>query len=70
VFVSRLNPDVDVAHELGAGRGVYLYVIEGDADVVGERMATGDAAEIWDEPSIPIRANATTELILVDVALS
>jgi redox-sensitive bicupin YhaK (pirin superfamily) len=70
VFVSRLNPDVEITHELRAGRGVYLYVIEGDADVVGERMATGDAAEIWDEPSIPIRASTTTELILVDVALS
>jgi len=70
VFVSRLNPSVEVTHELGAGRGVYLYVIEGDADIVGERMATGDAAEIWDVPSIPIHAIAMTELILVDVALS
>ena len=70
VFVSRLHPDVEVSHDLGAGRGVYLYVIEGDADVVGERMATGDAAEIGDVPSIPIHANATTELILDDVALS
>jgi redox-sensitive bicupin YhaK (pirin superfamily) len=70
VFVSRLNADVEVAHELGAGRGVYLYVIEGDADVLGERMATGDAAEISDVPSIPIRGNAATELILADVALS
>jgi redox-sensitive bicupin YhaK (pirin superfamily) len=70
VFVSRLHPDVEVSHDLGAGRGVYLYVIEGDADVVGERMATGDAAEIDDVPIISIRANATTELILVDVALS
>ena len=69
VFVSRLNPSVDVSHELVASRGVYLYVIEGDADVAGERMTTGDAAEIWDEPSIPIRANAVTELIAVDVAL-
>jgi redox-sensitive bicupin YhaK (pirin superfamily) len=70
VFVSRLNPDAEVAHELGAGRGVYLYVIEGDADVVGEGMATGDAAQIREVPSIPIHANATTEFILVDVALS
>ena len=70
VFVSRLHPEVEVAHELAAGRGVYLYVIEGDADVVGERMRTGDAAEIWDVPSIPIHANGSSELILVDVALS
>ena len=70
VFVSRLHPGVEVTHELRAGRGMYLYVIEGDADVVGERMTTGDAAEIWDESSIPIHANALTELIAVDVALS
>jgi quercetin 2,3-dioxygenase len=69
VFVSRLNPGVEVVHELAAGRGVYLYVIEGDADVVGERLSSGDAAQIWDEPSIPIHANALTELIAVDVAL-
>jgi quercetin 2,3-dioxygenase len=70
MFVSRLNPDIEVAHELGASRGAYLYVIEGDANVAGERMTTGDAAEIWDEPSLPIHANSSTELIAVDVALS
>jgi redox-sensitive bicupin YhaK (pirin superfamily) len=70
VFVSRVNPAVEVAHEVGPGRGVYLYVIEGEADVAEEPMTTGDAAEIWDEPSVLIRANAVTELIAVDVALS
>jgi redox-sensitive bicupin YhaK (pirin superfamily) len=70
VFVSRLGRGAEVAHELGAGRGVYLYVIEGETEVLGEVMATGDAARIWDEPSIPIRANASTELIAVDVSLS
>jgi redox-sensitive bicupin YhaK (pirin superfamily) len=70
VFVSRLNPGVEVVHELDAGRGVYLYVIEGDAEVVGERMTTGDAVEIRDEPSVPIHADSLTELIAVDVAIS
>ena len=70
VFVSRLSPGIEVKHELVDGRGVYLYLIEGDADVAGERMTTGDAAEIWDESPIAIRANAVTELIAVDVALS
>jgi quercetin 2,3-dioxygenase len=69
VLVSRLNEGRSLSHELRGGRGVYLYVIEGDVDVAGERMTTGDAAEIWDEPRIPIRANATTELIAVDVAV-
>jgi redox-sensitive bicupin YhaK (pirin superfamily) len=69
VFISRLNPGVSVTHALGAGRGAYLYVIEGDVTVVGERMQTGDAAQIRDEPSIAIEAAVTSELILVDVAL-
>jgi redox-sensitive bicupin YhaK (pirin superfamily) len=69
VFVSRLNPGTEVTHDLGTGRGAYLYVIEGDTEVLGERMATGDAARIRDEGSVPIRANDVTELILVDVAL-
>jgi len=69
VFISRLGPGVEVSHEPGVGRGLYLYVIEGDADVVGQPMTTGDAAEIWDDPRVSIRANAPTELIAVDVAL-
>ena len=69
VFVSRVNAGVDLKHELGAGRGVYLYVIEGDAEIAGERLTTGDAARIRDEPQVAISANATTELILVDVSL-
>lgn len=69
VFVSRLNAGATVTHELGEDRGVYLYVIEGEVTVNGERMTTGDAARIWAESSVSIEAAATAELILVDVAL-
>jgi quercetin 2,3-dioxygenase len=69
VYVSRLQGGTTVSHPLASGRGVYLYVIEGEADVVGERMTTGDAAQIWEETEIPITAAATTELIAVDVSL-
>src|SRR5262245_21514511 len=63
VFLARLNAEVEVAHDLGADRGVYLYVIEGAADVNGERMMTGDAAQIQDEQAVLIRAADVTELI-------
>jgi redox-sensitive bicupin YhaK (pirin superfamily) len=69
VFVSRLNPGVTVEHLLEQGRGVYLYVIEGDIAVNGERMTTGDAAQITEESQVRITANAASELILVDVSL-
>jgi hypothetical protein len=69
VFISRLKPGVSVTHPLGAGRGAYLYVIEGDVTVGGERMETGAGAQIRDVPSVAIEATATSELILVDVAV-
>jgi redox-sensitive bicupin YhaK (pirin superfamily) len=69
VFVSHLSTGARVEHPLREGRGVYLYVIEGDVSVNGERMTTGDAAQITDEPSVAIEAAADSELILVDVAL-
>jgi quercetin 2,3-dioxygenase len=70
VFVAHVNAGREVAHHLGTGRGVYLYVIDGDAEVLGERLATGDAAQITDTDTISIRAHATAELILVDVSLA
>jgi redox-sensitive bicupin YhaK (pirin superfamily) len=69
VFVTRLNAGRSVEHPLAPGRGAYLYVIEGDVDVNGERMETGAAAQITDEERVEISANATGELILVEVAL-
>jgi redox-sensitive bicupin YhaK (pirin superfamily) len=71
VFVARLNAGVSVSHSLGEGRGVYLYVISGSVRVSGEAMETGDAVQITDEPggSVTSEATATSELIMVDVAL-
>jgi quercetin 2,3-dioxygenase len=70
VFVSRLTTGTAVKHDLPPGRGAYLYVIEGDVTVNGERMETGAAAQIRDEPSIALEADADSELIMVEVALS
>jgi len=70
VFVSCLSPGASVTHTLERERGVYLYVIEGDVSVNGERMQTGDAAQIVEEADVRIDAAARSELILVDVALA
>jgi redox-sensitive bicupin YhaK (pirin superfamily) len=70
VFVSRLTAGTRVDHGLGDGRGIYLYVIEGDVRVNGEQMETGSAAQITAERQVEIEATATSELILVDVAVA
>jgi redox-sensitive bicupin YhaK (pirin superfamily) len=69
VHVASLQPEADVVHPIGPGRGVYAYLIEGAAYFNGEVLATGDAIKVTDEPQLAIRAREPSELILVDVPM-
>jgi redox-sensitive bicupin YhaK (pirin superfamily) len=70
VHVASLDGGVEVTHALGVGRGAYLYVIDGSVVLNGEAMGTGDSARLIDEASLAIRAEAASELILVDVPMA
>jgi quercetin 2,3-dioxygenase len=69
VYISSLPKAAEVAHKLEPGRGLYLYLIEGALGLDGERLTTGDAAQIFDEPEVTFRADDDSELILVEVRL-
>jgi quercetin 2,3-dioxygenase len=69
VSVARLNPGTEVSHEFGAGRGAYVYLIEGALRVDEEKLGTGDAAKVRDEDALRLAADDLSELILVDVPL-
>ena len=69
IYASRLESGVSVEHEFGDGRGGYLYVIDGEADVNDERLGKADAAKIMGAGRLSIVARATSELLLVDTPL-
>ncbi len=69
LYVARLEPRVEVTHAIGSGRGAYVYLIEGRASFDDEPVSTGDAAKVTDQPSLRIRAEEPSELVLVDVPL-
>ena len=69
IYASRLEAGVSTAHEFGDGRGGYLYVIDGEADVNDKRLAKGDAAKITGAGRLNIAARGTSELVLVDTPL-
>jgi quercetin 2,3-dioxygenase len=69
VHVARLEPRVEVTHQIAAGRGVYAYLIKGEATFDGQAVSTGDAAKVTDQDGLRIAARKTCELILVDVPL-
>ena len=69
VHVARLDPGVEVTHEIGLGRGAYAYLIDGAATFDDQEVATGDAAKVTDQPQLRIAARESSELIVVDVPM-
>jgi len=75
VYVAALDQGIEVDHELGTGRGAYLYVIGGRVTLAGhddapdDELSTGDAAKITDAGKLTIKAEDESELILVDVPM-
>jgi redox-sensitive bicupin YhaK (pirin superfamily) len=69
VYVSSVPAGQSVGHSFDHGAGAYLYMISGAAQVNDERLSTGDAATIEDEPELDITAEEETELLMVEVRL-
>jgi len=69
VHVAALAAGEEVVHQVGQGRGAYAYLIDGQARFDGQPAATGDAAKVAGQASLAVRAEAPSELILVDVLM-
>ena len=69
VYLSRLELEEgrSVEHEFAPGFGAYLFLIEGEVSLNGERLTSGDAALIRDEKRLAIEAVQPSELIMVEV---
>ena len=70
VLIGSLDAGVEVHHAIGEGRGVYAYLISGEASFDEEAVSTGDAAKVIDQAELRVAARAPSELILVDVPMA
>ncbi|MGH8958660.1 MAG: pirin family protein [Acidimicrobiia bacterium] len=69
VYVSALDPEIEVTHQTEDERGTYLYVIDGRGRLNGQMIGTGDAGKVTGPEEVTFRAGEPSELILVDVPL-
>ena len=68
-LVSRLEEGRELAHDVTAGRGAYLYVIGGAMTLGDVTLKQGGAAKVHGPERLALAAPETAELILVDVPL-
>ena len=67
LYAALLAPDDAVAHELSAGRRVWVQVARGSVTVNDTTLAAGDGAAIVDEDEIAIRGIVDAEVLLFDM---
>src|SRR5579872_4563783 len=66
VYVTKLEKNQSVRHDLVAGRAAFLHVATGSATVNGEKLVAGDGAAIENETAILVNGNETGEVLLFD----
>jgi len=66
-YVSALKPGDSVEHALKVGRRAFVYLMEGEIELNGEKFEAGDQARVTDTEKIQIRGIKPSELILIDL---
>lgn len=66
-YVSHLREGDRVSHELKPGRRAFLYVIEEEVTLNGEKLNAGDQARVTDVTNLEIAGEQASEIILIDL---
>src|SRR5205823_10305360 len=68
VFLSTLDREATVTHQLKPGRHAWLQVLRGAVALNGISLAAGDGAAVSEESALAIRATEPAEVMLFDLA--
>lgn len=51
------------------GNGVYLMLIEGEAEIDGQKLSRRDAVGIWETDKVGIKVNSDSEILAIEVPM-
>src|SRR3954465_3770092 len=69
MYASRLSAGRSLAHDFGADRGGYLYLIDGALRANEFSLSSGDACYVTAAGALTLDAIGTSELLIVDTPL-
>ena len=69
LYASILDGEDRVVHAVAPGRGIYVHVARGSADVNGETLAAGDALKASDLTEVALANGRDAEVLLFDLPL-
>jgi redox-sensitive bicupin YhaK (pirin superfamily) len=67
VYLSTLDGDQEIRHDLHPGRHAWLQVLRGSVDLNDRSLETSDGAAVSDETTLSIRTHEPSEVMLFDL---
>jgi hypothetical protein len=67
VWLAKLSAGDGVTHSLQSGRHAWLHLAEGEVEVNGHRLASGDGAAVSDETQLSVKALKPSQVLLFDL---
>ncbi|UOF01021.1 pirin family protein [Bdellovibrio reynosensis] len=67
MYASVLEPGKTLEFKMRPGRGAWVQLAEGELDVNGKTLQSGDGLAVQEEDLLKIRANKETEFLLFDL---
>ena len=52
------------------GNGIYVMLVEGEAEVAGQKLSKRDAIGIWEADQFSLKAISSTEFLLIEVPMN
>lgn len=68
LWLGKLAAGIRINHSVAENRHIWLHVAEGEVEVAGEILKSGDAMAINDEGSVDIAGLASSQILLFDLS--
>ena len=69
IHIGNFDQAKQSSYSIEVGKGVYVFLIDGQIEVNGEQLDKKDAICIWHTDTITIKILATSEILLIDVPM-
>jgi redox-sensitive bicupin YhaK (pirin superfamily) len=68
LYLADLAAGNALSHELQSGRALWLQVLRGEVNALGNELSAGDGVAISDETAVSVLAKTASEVMLFDLA--
>ena len=68
--LGNLETGVETSYEIKRqGNGAYVFVLEGEIEINGEKLEKRDAIGIWDTTELEIKANSSAKFLVMEIPM-